>query len=220
MKIKYINYLCILKLFTVIFFLNCSSMPTQKHSFSLKNTLSVFLLNNEKGTFFCMPIQYLGNFHVNSFEFINGTINIGEHEIQLKRNEINISAYLNKNTDEVGGSDSEFDLIYLEENGKILLSKMNESLFKGQVEDDENFIHYYIFIEKYLEHNDLEKIYNEYNRGNVNSHSEIWYDLIIDNERQNGNGILSSFELYDGTAIDPQQFPPNLNFFRAKYLRY
>ena len=219
MKIMYRNCLCVLKLFTAIFFLNCSSMPAQKHCFSLKDTLSVFLLNNEKGTFFCMPVQYLGNYHVNSFEFINGAINIGEYEIQLKRNEINISVYLNKNTDESGGSDSEFDLVYLEENGKVLLSKMNESLLEEQAEDNENFIHYYIFIEKFLEHNDLEKINNEYNRGNVNSHSEIWYDLIIDNEQQNGNGIISYFELYDGIAIDPQQFPPNLNFFRVKYLQ-
>jgi len=220
MKIMYRNCLCILNLFTVIFFLNCSNMPAQKHCFSLKDTLSVFLLKNEKGAFFCMPVQYLGNYHINSFEFINGTINIGEHEVQLKRNEINISVYLNKNTNEDGSSDSEFDLVYLEKNGKILLSKMNESLFEKQAKDDENFIHYYIFIEKFLEHNDLEKINNEYNKGNVNSHSEIWYDLIIDDEQQNGNGIKSYFELYDGIAADPQHFPPNLNFFRVKYLQY
>jgi len=166
-----------------------------------------------------MPVQYLGNYHISSFEFINGIIDIGEYEIQLKRNELNISMYLNKNTDENGSSDSEFDLIYFEENGKIILSKMNESLFEEQAKDDENFIHYYIFIEKFLDHNDLEKINNEYHRGNINSRSEIWYDLIIDNEQQNGNGIKSYFELYDGIAIDPQQFPPNLNFFRAKYLQ-
>lgn len=218
MKITNRNCFCFLWLFTVIFFLNCVSTATKKHDFSLKDTLSVFLLNNEKGTFFCIPIQYLGNYHVGSFEFVNGIINIGDYEILLKRDEINISVYLNKNTDENGSSDNGFDLVYLEENGKIFLSKMNESLFEEQMADVERFNHYYIFIEKYINNNDLEKINNEYNRGNVYSHSEIWYDLIIDNEQQNGNGIMSNFKLYDGIAIDPKQFPPNLNFFRIKYL--
>ncbi|MCL2196876.1 MAG: hypothetical protein FWB77_04610 [Treponema sp.] len=199
--------------------MNCEKKTAKKHNFSLKDTLSVFLLNNEKGTFFCIPVQYICNFHLNNFEFNNGKITIGDYEILLKRDEINISAYLNKNTDENGSSDKNFDLIYLEENGKILISKMNESLFYEQVKDDENFIHYYIFIEKFLENNDLDKINNEYNKGNVYSHSEIWYDMIIDNEEQNGSGMLSDFELYDGIAMDPRQFPPNLNFFRAKYLK-
>ena len=126
MKITYKNILSILILFTIIFFLNCTNKTAQKQDFTLKDTLSVFLLNNEKGTFFCIPIQYIDNFHINSFEFINGVINIGDYEIPLRRDEINISVYLNKNTDEKGSSDSGFDLIYSEENGKILLSKMNE----------------------------------------------------------------------------------------------
>jgi len=85
------------------------------------------------------------------------------------------------------------------------------------LKNDENFIHYYIFIEKYLKNNNTEKINIEYNNGNVRSRFEVWYDLIIDNEQQNGNGIMDNFELYNGLAIDPQQFPPNLNFFRVKY---
>ena len=199
--------------------MNCAGKTTQKYDYTLKDTLSVFLLNNEKGNFFCMPVQYLHNFHINSFEFINGAINIGDYKIPLKRNEINISAYLNKNSNENGSSDSGFDLIYSEENGKILLSKINELLSEELLKDDENFIHYYIFIEKFLNDNDLEKINNEYNKGNVRSRFEIWYDLIINNEQQNGNGIMSDFELYKGTAIDLQQFPPNLNFFRVKYFQ-
>ena len=31
--------------------------------------------------------------------------------------------------------------------------------------------------------------------------------------------MLDDFELYDGPAIDPAWFPPNLNFFKAKYLQ-
>ena len=46
---------------------------------------------------------------------------------------------------------------------------------------------------------------------------EVWYDLTIDNEEQNGSGILDDFELYGGTALEPAFFPPNLNFFKVKY---
>ena len=47
----------------------------------------------------------------------------------------------------------------------------------------------------------------------------VWYDIVIDNEEQNGSGMLDDFELYDGPALDPAWFPPNLNFFKAKYLQ-
>jgi len=79
--------------------------------------------------------------------------------------------------------------------------------------------HYYIFIEKYLTYNEMKKIINEYEKGNVNSRFSVWYDITIDNNEQNGSGLLDNFELYDGPALDPVWFPPNLNFFKAKYLQ-
>jgi hypothetical protein len=65
----------------------------------------------------------------------------------------------------------------------------------------------------------MKNIVSEYEKGNVNSQMSIWYDLTIDNEEQNGSGIMDNFELYDGPGIDLAGFFPNLNFFRAKYLK-
>jgi hypothetical protein len=63
----------------------------------------------------------------------------------------------------------------------------------------------------------MKAIIKEYERGNVYSRMEIWYDLTIDNEEQNGSGLLDEFELYEG--LNPLWFPQNLNFFKERYLR-
>ena len=63
----------------------------------------------------------------------------------------------------------------------------------------------------------MKNIINEYEKGNVHSKMSVWYDMTIDNEEQNGSGLLDDFELYNGLALAPAQFPPNLNFFKAKY---
>ena len=176
------------------------------------------MLENGKDHYFCIPVQYMGDYQIEKFEFNNGNIFIGDYDILLKRDEINIYVYLNEASDLDGDSDSEFDLIYLEENGIISVSKMGEPLTIKH-ESDEKVNHYYIFIEKYLTDNEMKNIINEYEKGNVYSKLSIWYDITIDNEEQNGSGMLDDFELYDGLAIDPAWFPPNLNFFRAKYLQ-
>jgi hypothetical protein len=203
-------------LFVTIIFSNCTT--TRHYDFSLNNTLSIFLLNNERGYYFCIPVQYMGDYQISGFEFNNGNILIGDYEILLKRDEINISVYLNETADLDGNSDSGFNLIYLEENGGISISKMGEPLAIKH-ESDEMVNHYYIFIEKYLTDNEMKNIINEYERGNVYSKLSIWYDMTIDNEEQNGNGMLDDFELFDGPSIDPAWFPPNLNFFKARYLQ-
>ena len=216
MKNKINACFCIISLFTAIAFLNC----TAKHNYdlSLNNTLSIFLLNNEKSHYFCIPVQYMGDYQISGFEFNNGNILIGDYDILLKRDEINIYIYLNETADEDGNSDSEFILIHSEENGKILISKMDEPLTKKH-ESDEEFNHYYIFIEKFINNVEYKKIIKEYEKGNVSSKLSIWYDITIDNEEQSGSGMLDDFELHNGPAIDPAWFPPNLNFFKAKYLQ-
>ena len=216
MKSKINAYLCII-VFTAIIFSNCTT--TRNYDFSLKNTLSIFLLNNGKDHYFCIPVQYMGDYQVAGFEFDNGNILIGNYDILLKRDEINISVYLNETADLDGNSDDEFNLVYLEENGRISISKMDEPLTIKHG-SDESVNHYYIFIEKYLTDNEMKKIIKEYEKGNVYSKLSIWYDIIIDNEEQNGSGMLDDFELFDGPAIDPSWFPPNLNFFKARYLSY
>jgi hypothetical protein len=216
MKSKITACLCIMGLFAAIIFSNCTNK--RNYDFSLKNTLSIFLLNNGKDHFFCIPVQYMGDYQIGSFEFNNGHIQIGGYEILLKRDEINIFVYLNETANLDGDSDGEFNLIYLEENGRISTSKMDEPLTIKH-ESDEEVNHYYIFIEKYLTDNDMKEIISEYEKGNVYSKLDIWYDITIDNEEQTGSGMLDDFELYDGPAIDSAWFPPNLNFFKAKYLQ-
>ena len=214
MKNKIYTCLFILGLFAAIIFSSCTSTP--HYDFSLKDTLSVFLLDNGKNNYFCIPVQYLGDYQITGFEFDNGNILIGEYDILLNRNEINIYVYLNEDSDEEGNSDSGFKLIYSEENGRVLTSRMGEPLTKH--ESDEKMNHYYIFIEKYLSNDDMKRLASEYERGNMYSKLSIWYDIAFDNEEQSLSGMLDDFELYDGPAIDTS-FIPNLNFFRAKYLQ-
>jgi len=221
MKSKIYVFLCIIGLFAIIALSSCTKTRQNdfsKYNFSLKDTLSIFLLNNEKGYYFCIPVQYTGDYQIARFEFDNGDILIGNYDILLNRDEINISVYLNETADEEGSKVEGFKLIYMEENGKVSVSKMAEPLaVKNEYDDMVN--HYYIFIEKHLTNNDMKNIINEYKKGNVSSKLSIWYDLTIDNEEQNGSGILDNFELYKGLAFDPAWFPSNLNFFKFKYLQ-
>jgi hypothetical protein len=210
-----------MSLVPVIIFSNCAKKRQNdfsKYNFSLKNTLSIFLLNNEKGCYFCIPVQYIGDYKISGFEFKNGNIVIGNYDILLKRDDINISVYLNETANENGNTTGEFSLIYLEKNGRVSVSKMAE-LLAVKNETDYMMNHYYIFIEKYLTYNERKKIINEYEKGNVYSKFSIWYDIIIDNDEQNGNGILDDFELFAGLAFDPDLLPPNLDFFKARYLQ-
>jgi len=215
MKNKFNLYLCIICLCVVIALSNCATK--RQYNFSLKNTLSIFLLNNEKGYYFCIPVQYMGDFQIARFEYDNGNILIGDYDIPLKRDEITISVYLNETPDEDGSIIEGFNLIYQEENGRVMASKMAEPL--AIKKEPEYMNHYYIFIEKHLTDNEMKNIINEYKKENVNSQLSIWYDLTIDNQEQNGSGMTDNFELYDGLALDSAWFPSNLNFFKVKYLQ-
>ena len=221
MKSRINACLCIIGFFTVIALSNCAKTRRNdfsKYNFSLKDTLSIFLLNNGKDYYFCIPIQYTGDYQIAGFEFDNGNILIDDYDISLKRNGVNISVYLNETADEEGSSAEGFNLIYLEKNGKVLVSKMAEPLAKKN-KPGHMMNHYYIFIEKYLTKNEMKNIVKEYEKKNVNSRMSIWYDLVIDNQEQNDSGLLDDFELYTGFALAPALFPVNLNFFKAKYLQ-
>jgi len=219
-RIKNIS-LCIFVIFMTIILSNCTNTTKRQYNISFKNTLSIFLLKNDSASFFCIPIQYIGDDHIGFFNFTNGFVVIGDYEILLEREEINIYVYLNEETDENGSLDSGFNPVYLEENSKILLSKMSEPLSEKQVEGDGKYNHYYIIIERFLNDDEVKRIINEYEKGNINSRFEIWYDLVINNEPQNGSGILDDFELYNGSfsVSDTVSIFPNLNFFRAKYMK-
>ena len=213
--------LLILGLFAAAVFSNCATARQKdfsQYSFSAKNTLSIFLLNNDKGYYFVIPVQYIGDYQIAGFEFDNGNILIGDYDILLKRDEINISVYLNETADENGNTSGEFNLIYQEENGRVLASKMAEPLAIKKT-PDYMMNQYDIYIEKYLTDDDMKNIINEYEKRNVYSKLSIWYDITIDNEEQNGSGILDDFELHSGPVNEYLWLLPHFEFFRAKYLQ-
>jgi hypothetical protein len=207
-------------LFTAVTLSTCATTRQNdfpQYNLSLKDTLAIFLLNNEKGRYFCIPVQYMGDYQISRFNFEKGNIQIDDYDIPLKRNEINISVYFHETANEDGNEVKGFKLIYQEKNGKVLTSKMAEP--PAAKKPDYMMNHYYIFIERFLSNNEMKRIIEKYESGKVRSKFDIWYDLTIDNEEQNGSGLLDNFELYNGLAFDPAWFPVNLNFFKAKYLQ-
>jgi len=217
MKSKVKVCLCFVSLFVTTIFPACKN---SRFDFSLKNTVSIFLLNNGKEFYFCIPIQYMGDYQIEKLDFTGGYINIGSYELLLNKDEVNIYVYLNEEAadDFEISSGGEFKLIYSEKNGRVLISKMDEPLTKKR-DFDEKVNHYYFFIEKYLKKEEMKNIINEFKRGNVNSKYFIGYDITIDNELQAGSGMLDDFELSNEPFIDNTVLFPNLNFFRTKYLQ-
>jgi hypothetical protein len=182
------NRLFFLCLFTTIFLLTCTA--TRNYNFSLKNTLAIFLLNDGKDYYFSIPIQYIGNYQIEDFEFKNGFILIGGYEILLNRDDMNIGVFEKIPCDENGNTDG----------------------------PDLTFNQYNIILEKYLKDSEIENITKEYEKGNVGSKFYLEYMITIDNE-QAECGYSDDFELDNGPVQDfGSGFPPNLGFFRAKVL--
>ena len=214
MKRKGSVYLYIIGVLVALILSNCANI--RKYEFICQNTVSIFLLNNGKNYYFNIPVQYMGDYQIENFEFKNGYILIGDYKILLNRDDINITVFVNKNSEDIqtfadyinSGNDIEsiseyfrketyeelFNLIYLEKNGKILISKMNEPLTREQKSDNTMPL-YNIFIERILNNDEIKNIVYEYEKGSVFSRFEIWYDIIIDNEQQMKNGMVDDFEL-------------------------
>jgi len=218
-------FLYVFILIAAVIFSGCASVKpalrqdarSKQHgyNFNLNNTLAVYMVNDEKNNpFFCIPVQYVFEYQMQSFELTDSYIMIGGYKININRNNSNVYIYLNEDTDALGNFDSiDFKIIYIEEEGIIHLSDMNEPLPVKLSEDIMN--HYYIFIERHLNENEYNAIINEYKKGNVSSGMEIWYDMIIDSEPQFGSGMLDTFEI---SVYDPTFGIPNLRFFKTMYL--
>jgi hypothetical protein len=213
MKRKNNVYLCIIGLFIAIIFINCKN--NQKYEFICQNTLSIFLLNNGTDYYFSIPIQYIGDYKIGNFEYDNGYVLIGDYKILLKKDNIKISVYYNEDSDDIQSivdylnkgnnidfiaeyfkvnTYGSFKLIFLEENNKILISKIDEILLKRQEVDNE-INQYNIYIERILNNNDIKYIINEFIKGNTYSKLEVWFDITIDNELMK-SGIIDDFEIY------------------------
>jgi hypothetical protein len=209
-------FLFITGLIVTILLLNC--VAARNYNFSLKNTLSIFLLNDGKDYFFSIPIQYIGDYNLEDFEFNSGYIVIGDYEMVLGRDDISLDIFVNECSDEYGNTEGLHNLVYSEKNGKIMISKMDEPLtIKNKSE--QVFNQYNIIIEKLLKDKEIKSITNKYKKGNTLSRFYLEYAVTIDNEQMEGCGYSDDFELYNGPVDGSDWFPPNLDFFRTKVLK-
>jgi hypothetical protein len=151
------------------------------------------LLNDGKNYYFSIPIQYIGDYQIEDFEFKNGFILTGGCEILLNRDDMNINV---------------FEKIPCDEDGNI-----NGS--------DLTFNQYNIILERHLNNGEIKNITNEFEKGNTGSKFYLEYTITIDNE-QADCGYSDDFELDNGPVQDIRTFgsgfPPNLEFFRTKVI--
>jgi hypothetical protein len=196
-----------------------SCVTTGNYNFTLKNTLSIFLLTDGKNYYFSIPVQYIGDYHIGGFEFDDGYIAIGDYKMNLKRNDLSIEVFVNESSDESGNTDGVFNLIHSEKNGKTSISKMDEPLTKKN-ESEQVFNQYNIILKKYLTNNEIKNINNEYKKGNTYSKFYVEYTITFDNERMTGCGYSDDFELYNGPLENYDSYPPNLKFFRTRVLEH
>jgi transcriptional regulator with XRE-family HTH domain len=179
-------FLLVIGFFVTISLIGCAT--TSHYNFSLKNTLAIFMLNNGKNYHFAIPIQYIGDYQIQSFEFDHGYILIGEYKIVLERDDLSIEMFVSETSDE---------------SGNIGLGNLNQ---------------YNFFIKYILKKRDMDNITNEYKKGNTYSQFYLEYTITIDDERMEGCGYTDDFELYNGPVEDYDWFPPNLNFFKNNVL--
>jgi hypothetical protein len=176
------------------------------------------MVNNEKDHYFYIPVQYIGDYHIKSFEYLSCYVLIGDQKILFNKKDVNIDVYLNENSDEYGNTDGMFTQVYSEKKGKVLISKMSEPLIKSHVPNN-SMNQYCIIIDKQIKNSEMKKIISEYEKGNTRSSFYLEYTVKIDNDEPDKCGILDDFELRDGIAFETGWFPPNLEFFRAKVLQ-
>jgi hypothetical protein len=72
----------------------------------------------------------------------------------------------------------------------ILQAYLHQLFFKLRSNTPKGFFPILFFIEKHLTGNEMKKIIDEYEKGNVYSKMSVWYDITIDDEKQNGSGML------------------------------
>jgi hypothetical protein len=183
------SFLFVIGLFIMFIFINCAATPTRQYNFSLKNTLSIFLLNDKNNYSFAIPIQYIGDYQLENFEFNKGYILIGDYKILITGDDINIDVFVYETSDEY-----------------------------GNIGESYNLNQYNIFIEYPLKNNEMYNIIDEYEKGNTHSQFYLEYNITIDQEQMEGCGYTDDFEFYNGPVEETILFPPNLEFFRATVL--
>jgi len=185
-------FFCIIGVFAAFISQNCES--AQRFEFICQNTMSVYILNNGNNYYFRIPVQYVGDYQIETFDFLNGYILIGDYKIPLERENVKINILMNKSSDEYGNTKGGFDTVYSQENGRIVISKLNEPVIKNKTDYAMNM--YNINIERILNKNEINNIINEYKNlenidynyreGKTNSKMNIEYKITIDEEFEAG----------------------------------
>ena len=156
--------------------------------------MSISILSNGKNHYFSIPVQYVGDYQIESFEFLTGYVLIGNYKILLERENITINILLSKSSDVDGKAKGDFETVYSEDKGKIKISKLEEPILKD--ESDKTLNLYNIDIERVLTKEEINNIINEYENlktidyeyrtGNTNSKINIEYKIKIENEFEAG----------------------------------
>ena len=156
--------------------------------------MSISILSNGKNHYFSIPVQYVGDYQIESFEFLTGYVLIGNYKILLERENITINILLSKSSDVDGKAKGDFETVYSEDKGKIKISKLEEPILKD--ESDKTMNLYNIDIERVLTKEEINNIINEYENlktidyeyrtGNTNSKINIEYKIKIENEFEAG----------------------------------
>jgi hypothetical protein len=197
-------FLILISLFAVFFFSACNAKP--HYDFICQNTMSISILSNGKNHYFSIPVQYVGDYQIESFEFLSGYVLIGDYKILLERENIKINILLNKSANEYFHAKGDFEPVYSEDKGKIKLSKLDEPIIKD--ETDKTFNLYNIDIERVLTKEEIKNIINEYENlkninyeyrtGSTNSKINIEYKIKIENEFEAGMFDYFEFRINSG----------------------
>jgi hypothetical protein len=200
MSHKPINHLYLFTILTISLLSVCK--PPPHYDFICKNTMSISIFSNGKNRYFSIPVQYVGDYQIESFEFLNGYVLIGNYKIPLERDNIKINILLNKSANEDGKARGDFEAVYSEDKGKIKLSKLDEPIIKD--ETDKTFNLYNMDIERILTKEEIKNIINEYENlknidykyrtGNTNSKIGIEYKIKTDIDGEFETGMFDFFE--------------------------
>jgi len=197
---KRVSHLYLLTLLTLSLLSACK--PSPHYNFICRNTMSISILSNGKYRYFSIPVQYVGDYQIESFEFLNGYVLIGDYKILLERENIKINILLNKSANEDGKARGDFEAVYSEDKGKIKISKLDEPIIKDETDKTLNL--YNMDIERVLSKDEIKNIINEYENlknidykyrtGNTNSKIGIEYKIKTDIDGEFETGMFDYFE--------------------------
>jgi hypothetical protein len=156
--------------------------------------MSISILYSGKNHYFSIPVQYIGDYQIETFNFLNGYVLIGDYKILLEKENVKIDILLNKSADEYFRPKGDFEPVYLEDKGKVIISKLGEPIIKSETDKTMNL--YNINIERILSKDEIKNIINEYDNlenvdykwreGQTNSKIGIEYKITIDEEFESG----------------------------------